>query len=140
MSSVQSAYAQRNNNVQTLTPTGTNGGVNDWIDINVNPLYTTTINVDVRNVTPYSGKLYFNIVYDQTLAALYPGLEFTVFFDSYNLAGLNNVKVAMKTPNQGDGIECHYPFETNLVEVLSVSIKSNGRIFNVIGGGVAYWE
>lgn len=139
MSSVQRSTAQRNNNVQLLTPTGNCAGTT-FIDINVNPLNTPTINVDVRNVTAASNYQYYNIVYDQTLAPKYPGLEFTVFFDSYNSATMNSVKVAIKTPDQNDPIESYYPFAANNVQVLSITLKSNGRIFNVISGGVSHWD
>ena len=102
------------------------------------------MNVDVRNVTPYEGVktlALFKIVYDETLATNYPGLEYTVFFDSFNSASMNNVYVAIQTPDQADPIESYYPFQANKnTQVLSVTLKSNGRIFNVVAGGVSYWQ
>jgi hypothetical protein len=148
MSSAQRTIAQRNSNVQLLTPSGTNTSTSNFIDITVNPVHTTVFNVDVRNVTPYARSvsdhlLLFNIVYDGTIAAKYPGLEFTVFFDSYQATLPTGTNVSIKTPDQHDPIESHYPFNATdggLVQVLSVTLKSNGRVFNVISGGPGYWE
>ena len=148
MSSTQRAIAQRNSNVQVLTPSGTCTTINDFIDINVNPIHTTVFNVDVRNVTPYarSGTDHiqlFNIVYDSTIAAKYPGLEFTVFFDSYNTTLPTGTTVAIKTVDRQDPTESHYPFNTTpgaVLQIMSVTLKSNGRIFSVIGAGPSYWS
>ncbi len=148
MSSVQRSFAQRDNNVQTVTPTGTNSSINDFININVNPLYNKVINVDVRNVTPYDrGEgdyiQLFNIVYDQTIAAHYPGMEFTVFFDSFGASLPTNTTVAVKTVDRLNPMESHYPFSADpdaKVQVLSVTLKSNGRVFSVIGSGPSYWS
>ncbi len=149
MSSTQRAFAQRNSNVQTLVPTGTNTSGTDFIDININPLYTNVFNVDVRNVTPWArgagdNVQLFDIIYDETIAALYPGLEFTVFFDSFKSSGIPvSTTVAIRTPDQRDPMESHYPFSAvtgSLVQVLSVTLKSNGRVFNVVSGGPSYWS
>jgi len=148
MSSTQRIIAQRNNNVQIVVPTGTNTSITDFIDINVNPLYTNVFNVDVRNVTPYNRGAgdniqLFNIVYDETIAAHYPGLEFTVFFDNYKASLPVSTTVGIKTPDQLNAIESHYPFSVvsgALVQVLSVTLKSNGRVFNVVSGGPSYWS
>lgn len=145
--SIQRTFAQRNNNVQTLIPTGVNANINDFIDINVNPLYTSVINVDVRNVTPFNrgpdNIQLFNIVYDETIAQRYPGLEFTVFFDSYESNSIPvSTTVGIVTSDQHDPMESHYPFSAvsgSLVQVLSVTLKSNGRVFNVVSGGPSYW-
>lgn len=104
--------------------------------------------MDVRNVTPFldtgdgnKRKQLFQIVYDPALAANNPGLECTVFFDSYNSSSLNNVYVAVKTQDQLNPIETYYPFQENKnVQVLSITLKSNGRIFNIVSGGVSYWQ
>ena len=148
MSSTQSRFAQRDNNIQTLTPVGTNTSLTNFIDINVDPLYTTVINVDVRNVTPYNRGAndyiqLFNIVYDQTIAPHYPGLQFTVFFDSFGASLPTSTRVGIITPDQKDAIESYYPFSavpTTKVPVLSVTLKSNGRVFGVISGGPSYWQ
>jgi hypothetical protein len=147
MSSVQRAIAQRPSNVQLLTPSGTCTTINDFIDINVNPIHTNVFNVDVRNVTPYArvgnDVILFNIVYDTTIAAKYPGLEFTVFFDSYNTALPTSTTVAIKTVDRQDPTESYYPFNATpgaILQVMSVTFKSNGRIFSVIGGGPSYWS
>ena len=147
MSSVQRAIAQRNSNVQLLTPSGTCLTVDDFIDITVNPLNNPVINVDVRNVTPFTRVgndiQLFNIVYDTTIAAKYPGLEFTVFFDSYNSSSLTGTTVGIKTVDRQDPTESYYPFNATpgaILQVMSVTFKSNGRIFSVIGGGPSYWS
>jgi hypothetical protein len=149
MSSVKRTFAQRNNNVQTLVPTGTNANINDFININVDPLYTSVINVDVRNVTPYNRGAgdniqLFNIVYDRTLAARYPGMEFTVFFDSYNSSSIPvSTRVVIKTVDRQDPTESYYPFSAvpgATLPVMSVTLKSNGRVFSVISGGPSYWS
>ena len=149
MSSVQRRIAQRNTNVQALAPTGTNTAINDFIGIVAEPINNTVINVDVRNVTPFNrgagdNIMLFNIDYDNTIAARYPGLEFTVFFDSY---GSNSIpvstRVAVITPDRLDPIESYYPFSAvpgAVVQVLSVTLKSNGRIFSIIGTGPSYWS
>ena len=148
MSSTQTRYAQRDNNVQTLAPVGTNTSLTDFIDIVINPLYNKVINVDVRNVTPYNRGAndyiqLFNIVYDEKLASYYPGLECTVFFDSFGSSLPISTTVAIKTVDQKDPIESKYPFSSvssSLVQVLSVTLKSNGRVFNVISGGPSYLQ
>jgi len=146
MTSVLSYYAQRNNNVVSLAPVGRNTSATDFISLTIDPLYSSTIAVDVRGVTPFAGTrnyLLFTLSYDPTLAVNYPGLEFTVFFDSYGSSSLNTVTVAVRTPDQTDPIESLYPFNalsTAKVSVLSVTLKSNGRIFSIIGGGPGYWS
>ena len=147
MSSIQRTIAQRDNNVQTLKPVGTISSDTDFIDINVNPLYNKVINVDVRNVTALTRPGYdirlFNIVYDETLAAHYPGLEFTVFFDSYKSSNLDETTIGVRTQDQHNPMESYYPFNSGssaLLQVLSVTLKSNGRIFNIISGGPSRWE
>jgi hypothetical protein len=143
MSSVQRKIAQRDNNVQLLVPVGTNTSNTDFIDIQVNPLYNKVITVDVRNVTPYNNLQLFQIVYDDKIATNYPGLEFTVFFDSYRSSLLDNTKVAVKTIDQQDPMESNYPFsaaQESVKQVQSVTLKSNGRVFSIISGGPSYWS
>jgi hypothetical protein len=101
----------------------------------------------VRNVTPFTRVgndiQLFNIVYDATIAAKYPGLEFTVFFDSYNSSSLTGTTVGIKTVDRQDPTESYYPFNATpgaILQVMSVTFKSNGRIFSVIGGGPSYWS
>ena len=147
MTSVQRTFAQRTTAVQELAPYGTNTTSTTFIDLVIDPVNTTVFNVDVRNVTPWNrgsddNLQLFNIVYDQTIAAKYPGLEFTLFFDSYKGTLPTGTKVSIKTPDQQDAIESHYPFSVvsgSIVQVLSVTLKSNGRVFNVVSGGPSYW-
>ena len=105
--------------------------------------------MDVRNVTPYNrgagdNIMLFNIDYDGTIAARYPGLEFTVFFDSYGSNAIPaSTRVAVITPDRLDPIESYYPFSAvpgAVVQVLSVTLKSNGRIFSIVGTGPSYWS
>jgi hypothetical protein len=148
MSSTQRTIAQRDTNVQTVTPVGTNTGIADFIDINVNPVYNKVINVDVRNVTPFNRGVgnylqLFKIVYDGSIAAQYPGLEFTVFFDSFQASLPVATTVAVKTPDQQDPIESTYPFSAvpgAIVQVLSVTLKSNGRVFSIVANGPSNWD
>ena len=156
MSSAQRTIAQRNNNVQSIVPTGS-CLTGNYIDLDVNPLFTkvainNVINVDVRNITPKpSGTapntnhpaILFNIVYDETIAAHYPGLEFTIFFDAYKSSALNDVTIVVKTMDRGNPTESYYPFSAvsgEEVQVLSVTLKSNGRVFSVISTGPSYWS
>lgn len=131
--SVQRKFAERNNNVTVLTPTTDS-------DLLVDPIYSQTINVDVRNATVNSGTYSFRIVYDTTIAAKYPGLEFTVFFDSYDSPDVNNNYVEVNTSDEDDTIKSNYHFATpGHTRVMSVTLKSNGRIFSIISSGNSPW-
>ena len=130
MSSVQRTIAQRDNTVQVIVPKGTNASITDFIDIVVHPIYNKVINVDIRNVTPFTRGAgnyiqLFNIVYDETIASQYPGLEFTVYFDSFQQSLPVTTTVAVKTVDQTDPMESNYPFSNvsnSLVQVLSVTL------------------
>jgi len=138
--SIQRSFAQRNSNILELTPTGDCSG-GEYLDLQMDPVHSPTVNVDVRGVTPDGSNYLFNIVYDTTLAAKYPGLEFTVFFDSFNSSDADGNFVRVTTPDQLNEITSSYHFASDkYTQVLSVTLKSNGRIFNIVSAGNAYWD
>lgn len=137
--SIQRSFAQRNSNILELTPTGDCSGV-EYLDLQMDPVNSPTVNVDVRGVNPDGNTYLFNIVYDTTLAAKYPGLEFTVFFDSFNSSDANGNYVRVTTTDQLNNITSSYGFADKYTQVLSVTLKSNGRIFSVVSAGNGYWD
>jgi len=149
MSSVQRYYAQKQNTTSTnkvkliapvLNLIPDNNPFVLYLDLTSFQLY----NVDMRNVKGNTGPR-FHLTYDPTIAEKYPGLEFTIFFDSYNDPSVyesGEVLVKIQTQDMPgsevqvtsfNGLSANNP-------VQNITFRSNGRIFNIAGSGPTYTD
>ena len=161
MSSVQSYYAQRNNNVVNVTPkyqsTGYWSGTNL---LNIDPRYASVFNVDLSGVTnggsdtitrlntdgtigPIVGPVnYFAIITDPTIATAYPGLEFTVNFnwspgvDYYSFVDVYPNATLTSYPDY-DLLSPGAVFDYFYTAALT--LKSNGTRFVVVASAPTTW-
>ena len=168
MSSVQRSYAQRNTNVVEVVPTlATSGYWNGYYLLNIDPRYGSVFNVTLdastqgypitftegncrlnnRGQIPTGPQtvpvVYFVNIVDPKVAALYPGLEYTINFtwtevistqtciDIYPNATLTSYyDYDMLSPVGG-----YASFYTQ-----SITLKSDGKNFNVIASGPSSWS
>lgn len=150
MSSTNRYYAQKQyplitNNVKLFAPVG-DFSFNNPCVLNLDLASFQLFNVDIRGINSIlsdRSSRYFYLNYDTSIASTYPGLEFTVFFDSYgdssDSAIWENMYVNVATPDmtgfivlsEAYGLSTNYPIQT-------ATFKSNGRAFSLIGTGPSY--
>ena len=159
--SVQRSFAQRKNNVVNLVPEmATSGYWDGSYLLKVDPTNCSVFNVDLSGLdaTPYDinsidsyGRIrntngvdviWFAVIVDPTIAALYPGLEYTVNF----LRGSANSDICINvhpiaTLNDSAASDMLSPqrvFRSNHIQ--SLTMKSNGTTFAVISSGPSLWS
>ena len=151
--SVKREFAQRAMTKVEEVKVVNDGGT---LNLNLDPTYCNMFNVNLDGLESYNENIvrpydygdssgvphaintdvyYFKLNVDNTLAAVYPGLEFTIFFTTPNFF---NATISLYYDN--DSSDILSPVNAlNYYRDISVTLKSNGKRFSVISSGPRAW-
>jgi hypothetical protein len=160
MSSVVRSFTQRKTNVETVIPVyQTTGTWNAHNKLTVDPRYASVFNVDLSGVRARTATIsnrvdvqgnfgtytsvpivYTYLDINPHIVTSYPGLEFTVNFNWSKGVNYYTYVDVYVNPNKEEADVLSPGAAFNLFYTVSITVRSNGKRWVVIGSGPTSWS